>query len=212
MFSIIQAAGWPIWPLIACSILALALVFERFTSLKTPKVAPPKLTDEAISVSRGGVPGAEVVRQLEQNSLLGEVLATGFRTLNANPRITEADLRAALEGAGRQAAHKLERYLAALATIASAAPLLGLLGTVIGMIEIFGSQAGSGGVANASGGNPAQLAQGISIALYNTAFGLIVAIPSLIFWRYFRAQVDGYLLTMELATERFVRHLNTLRK
>jgi biopolymer transport protein ExbB len=114
-------------------------------------------------------------------------------------------LRSTLEGAGRQAAHKLERYLAALATIASAAPLLGLLGTVIGMIEIFGTQ-------TSSGGNPAQLAQGISIALYNTAFGLMVAIPALIFWRYFRARVDGYLLTMELATERFMRHLNTLRK
>ena len=212
MFSIIQAAGWPIWPLVACSIVALALVFERFTSLKTQKVAPPKLTDEAITVSRSGLPAAEMVRQLEQNSLLGEILATGFRALNANPRMSEDDLRAALEGAGRQAAHKLERYLAALATIASAAPLLGLLGTVIGMIEIFGSQAGGGGVTTAAGGNPAQLAQGISIALYNTAFGLIVAIPSLIFWRYFRARVDGYLLTMELATERFVRHLNTLRK
>ena len=99
--------------------------------------------------------------------------------------------------------------MAALATIASAAPLLGLLGTVIGMIEIFGSQSGGGG---SPGGNPAQLAQGISMALYNTAFGLIVAIPSLIFWRYFRARVDGYLLMMELASERFVRHLNTLRK
>jgi biopolymer transport protein ExbB len=212
LFSIIQAAGWPIWPLVACSVLALALVIERFTSLKIPKVAPPKLLDEAITVSRAAVPSPDVVAQLEQNSLLGEVLASGFRALNANPRISEDDLRSTLEGAGRQAAHKLERYLAALATIASAAPLLGLLGTVIGMIEIFGSQAGGGGVSSASGGNPAQLAQGISIALYNTAFGLMVAIPSLIFWRYFRARVDGYLLTMELAAERFVRHLNTLRK
>ena len=212
MFSIIQAAGWPIWPLVACSVLALALVIERFTSLKIPKVAPPKLLDEAITVSRAAVPSPDVVAQLEQNSLLGEVLASGFRALNANPRISEDDLRSTLEGAGRQAAHKLERYLAALATIASAAPLLGLLGTVIGMIEIFGSQAGGGGVSSAAGGNPAQLAQGISIALYNTAFGLMVAIPSLIFWRYFRARVDGYLLTMELAAERFVRHLNTLRK
>jgi biopolymer transport protein ExbB len=212
LFSIIQAAGWPIWPLVACSVLALALVIERFTSLKIPKVAPPKLLDEAITVSRAAVPSPDVVAQLEQNSLLGEVLASGFRALNANPRISEDDLRSTLEGAGRQAAHKLERYLAALATIASAAPLLGLLGTVIGMIEIFGSQAGGGGVSNAAGGNPAQLAQGISIALYNTAFGLMVAIPSLIFWRYFRARVDGYLLTMELAAERFVRHLNTLRK
>ncbi len=209
MFSIIQAAGWPIWPLVACSVIALALVMERFSSLKTRKVAPPRLLDEAITVSRGSVPSPEVVTQLEQNSLLGEVLARGFRALNANPRISEEDLRATLEGAGRQAAHKLERYLAALATIASAAPLLGLLGTVIGMIEIFGSQ---GGTSNAAGGNPAQLAQGISIALYNTAFGLMVAIPSLIFWRYFRARVDGYLLTMELSAERFVRHLNLLRK
>ena len=210
LFSIIQAAGWPIWPLVACSVLALALVIERFSSLKTSKIAPPKLIDEAITVSRQTIPSLDVVSQLEQNSLLGEVLASGFRAMNANPRLSEDDLRSTMEGSGRQAAHKLERYLAALATIASAAPLLGLLGTVIGMIEIFGSQAGSGG--GSPGGNPAQLAQGISMALYNTAFGLIVAIPSLIFWRYFRARVDGYLLMMELASERFVRHLNTLRK
>src|SRR5439155_23310609 len=102
----------------------------------------------------------------------------------------------------------LEKYLSALATIASAAPLLGLLGTVIGMIEIFGSQGNGGGM----GGNPAQLAHGIAVALYNTAFGLIVAIPSLIFWRYFRARVDEYLLNLELSGERFARHLNALRK
>ena len=207
MFSIIQAAGWPIWPLLACSIVALALIIERFSSLKTLKVAPPKLLGEAMIVSRTTLPSPDVVLKLEQNSLLGEVLASGLRALGANPRISEADLRSTLEGAGRQAAHKLERYLAALATIASAAPLLGLLGTVIGMIEIFGAQTGSAG-----GANPAQLAQGISMALYNTAFGLMVAIPALIFWRYFRARVDGYLLSMELAAEQFVRHLNRLRK
>ena len=209
MFSIIQAAGWPIWPLLACSIVALALIIERFSSLKTQRIAPPKLLAEAMIVSRTSVPPPDVMLKLEQNSILGEVLASGLRALHANPRISEADLRATLEGAGRQAAHKLERYLAALATIASAAPLLGLLGTVIGMIEIFGAQTGGGA---AGSGNPAQLAQGISMALYNTAFGLMVAIPALIFWRYFRARVDGYLLTMELAAERFVRHLNTLRK
>jgi len=212
LFSIIQAAGWPIWPLIACSVLALALVIERFSSLKTRKIAPPKLVDEAITVSRTSIPSLDVVAQLEQNSVLGEVLSSGFRALNSNPRLSEDDLRSALEGAGRQAAHKLERYLSALATIASAAPLLGLLGTVIGMIEIFGSQSGGGASGTSGGGNPAQLAQGISIALYNTAFGLIVAIPSLIFWRYFRARVDAYLLLMELGSERFVRHLNTLRR
>ncbi len=209
MFSIIQAAGWPIWPLIACSILALALIIERFISLKTSKVAPPKLLDEVLNVSRTSVPSPDVVSQLEQNSALGEVLASGFRALNASPRCSEEDLRSSMEGAGRVVAHRLERYLSALATIASAAPLMGLFGTVVGMIEIFGSQSPASG---AAGGNPAQLAHGISIALYNTAFGLMVAIPALIFWRYFRARVDGYLLTLELASERLVRHLNTLRK
>lgn len=208
LFSIIQAAGWPIWPLITCSVLALALIIERFVSLKSAKVAPPRLLDEAVAVSRHAVPAADVVSQLEQNSALGEVLATGFRVLAANPRSSEDELRAAMEGAGRAVAHRLERYLSALGTIASAAPLLGLLGTVIGMIEIFGSQAPG----NSTGGNPAQLAHGISIALYNTAFGLIVAIPALIFWRYFRSRVDEYLLVLELSSERFVRHLLTLRK
>ncbi len=208
MLSIIQAAGWPIWPLIACSILALALVIERFISLKTAKVVPPKLLEEALAVSRNGVPAPDVVTQLSQHSALGEVLASGFRAINSDPRCTEADLRATMENTGRAVAHRLERYLTALATIASAAPLLGLLGTVIGMIEIFGSQSPAGGT---TGGNPAQLAHGISVALYNTAFGLIVAIPALIFWRYFRVRVDGYLLTLELSAERFVRHLNTIR-
>lgn len=216
MLSIIQAAGWPIWPLIICSVLGLALVIERFVSLKTSRIIPPKLLDEAIMVSRNGIPGPDVVTQLEQNSVLGAVLASGFRTFNSNPRASEDDLRASLEGAGRQAAAQLQRYLGALATIASAAPLLGLLGTVIGMIEIFGSQGATGAGAGAGAvpgmGDPAQLARGISIALYNTAFGLIVAIPALIFWRYFRGRVDDYLLSLELAAERFARHLLNLRK
>jgi biopolymer transport protein ExbB len=209
LLSIIQAAGWPIWPLIASSILALALIIERFVSLKAIKVAPERLLDEVLTVSRNGVPSTDMVAQLERNSALGEVLASGFRALNANPRCSEADLRATMEGAGRQVAHRLEKYLSALATIASAAPLMGLFGTIVGMIEIFGSQGPTGGT---PGGNPAQMAHGISIALYNTAFGLIIAIPALIFWRYFRARVDGYLLTLELASERLIRHLNTLRK
>lgn len=207
MLSIIQAAGWPIWPLIACSIFALALIFERFFSLRINKIAPPRLIDEALTVSRNAVPGPDVVKQLETSSELGAVLASGFRALNINPRASEVEIRASMEDAGRVVGHRLEKYLTALATIASAAPLLGLLGTVIGMIEIFGSQGSATG-----GANPAQLAQGISIALYNTAFGLIVAIPSLIFWRYFRGRVDGYLLSMELASDRFLRHLNSLRK
>jgi len=201
LFSIIVAAGWPIWPLLACSVIALALVIERFTSLKTVRVLPPKLLDETITASHGAIPGPDVVTKLERNSMLGQVLAAGLRALNANPRCTEDDLRAAMEASGRTVAHKLERYLPALATIASAAPLLGLMGTVIGMIEIFGSQAPTGG------SNPALLAHGISVALYNTAFGLMIAIPSLIAYRYFRGLIDAYTLEMEQAAERMVPHL-----
>lgn len=208
MLSIIQAAGWPIWPLVACSVLALAIILERFVSLQSKKVAPPRLLDEVIGVTRKGIPDAEVVNQLEKNSALGQVLASGLRALNTDPQLSEEDLRASMESVGRQVAHRLEHYLSALGTIASAAPLMGLFGTVVGMIEIFGSQAPG----STTGGNPAQLAHGISIALYNTAFGLIVAIPSLIFWRYFRGRVDEYLMTLELAADRLARHLKALRK
>ena len=207
LFSIIQAAGWPIWPLVACSILALALVIERFISLKTAKVAPPRLLDEALASRALGAGARRRRPSWSRTRRSARCWPAASGRCNADPRCTEADLRATMESTGRAVAHRLERYLSALATIASAAPLLGLLGTVIGMIEIFGSQAPAGG---ATGGNPAQLAHGISVALYNTAFGLIVAIPALIFWRYFRARVDGYLLTLELAAERFARHLNTL--
>jgi biopolymer transport protein ExbB len=191
----------------------MAIVIERFLSLKTAKIAPAKLLDEVMILSRNAVPAVDIVTQLEQSSAMGEVLASGLRALNINPRCSETDLRATMEGTGRVVAHRLERYLSALATIASAAPLMGLFGTVVGMIEIFGSQSPAAGVTSGvGGGNPAQLAHGISVALYNTAFGLIIAIPSLIFWRYFRARVDGYLLTLELASERLIRHLNALRK
>lgn len=210
MFSIIQAAGWPIWPLILCSIVALALVIERFSSLRTVRVMPQRLLDEVISVTSKSLPAPEVVNKLSANSVLGTVLASGLRAVIADPRITEDGLRIAFETAGRAAVHRLERYLNTLGTIASAAPLLGLFGTVVGMIEIFGSQAPATTVG--VGGNPEQLAHGISIALYNTAFGLIVAIPTLIFWRYFRSRVDEYLLNLELSGERFARHLNAMRK
>ena len=205
MFSIIQAAGWPIWPLLACSVLALALVIERFISLRTVKIAPPRLLAEVLSVTRSSVPPPDVVNHLEQTSALGEVLASGLRALNSNPRCSEQDLRAVMEGTGRLVAHRLERCLNALATIASAAPLMGLFGTVVGMIEIFGAQTPAGG---ATGGNPAQLAHGISVALYNTAFGLIVAIPSMVFYRHFRALVDSYLVDMEQQAIRLVDAIN----
>jgi biopolymer transport protein ExbB len=201
LFSIIQAAGWPIWPLLLCSIVALTLIIERLSSLRAARVAPPRLLDEVVSVTRAHLPGADVVNKLADNSILGAVLASGLRTVIADPRLTEAVLRSSFESAGRAAVHRMERYMNTLGTIASAAPLLGLLGTVIGMIEIFGSQAPTGG------SNPALLAHGISVALYNTAFGLMIAIPSLMFYRYFRGQVEAYTLEMEQAAERMVPHL-----
>ncbi len=200
MFSIIYAAGWPVIPLILCSIAAVTLVIERLVSLRSAVIIPPKLLDEVLSVTRSHLPASDVVNKLAQNSLLGSVLASGLRAVIADPRANEASLRNAMESAGRLAVHKLERFLNALGTIASAAPLLGLLGTVIGMIEIFGSQA-------PTGNNPAALASGISIALYNTAFGLIVAIPALMFYRYFRGLVDAYTLELEQASDRLVSHL-----
>ncbi len=201
MFSIIQAAGWPIWPLILCSIVTLALIIERFSSLRALRIAPPRLLDEVMSITRERLPSADVVNKLADNSVLGKMLATGVRALVAEPRLDEQALRSTLESAGRSAVHTMERYLNTLGTIATAAPLLGLLGTVIGMIEIFGAQGPSGG------SNPTQLAHGISIALYNTAFALMIAIPALMFYRYFRGLVEAYTLQLEQAAERFVPHL-----
>jgi biopolymer transport protein ExbB len=140
-----------------------------------------------------------------QSSPLGQVLASALQCLHEDPRASEERIRERMELQGRQTTQQLERFLPALATIASIAPLLGLLGTVVGMIEIFGAD-------QAVGGNqPVQLAHGISVALYNTAFGLIVAIPSLMAWRYFRATVDRHILALESSSERFVRHLRQLR-
>lgn len=201
MLSIIQAAGWPIWPLILCSIVGLALVIERSVMLRRGRVAPEKLLDEVVGLTRTSLPSTDVIAKLGNSSALGSVLAAGLRSVVAEPRLSEDTLRLVFENAGRVMVHRLERYLNTLGSIATAAPLLGLLGTVVGMIEIFGSQSPTGGA------NPAQLAHGISIALYNTAFGLIIAIPALLFYRFFRGRVDEYTVDMEQAAERLVPHL-----
>jgi len=200
LFSIIQAAGWPIWPLLICSVIALTLIIERFSSLRTSRVAPRRLLDEVLGISSQNLPTPDVVNRLAEHSLLGQVLAAGLRAVTAEPRMPAAKLQQVFELAGRRAIHQLERYLNTLGTIATAAPLLGLLGTVVGMIEIFGAQA-------PGGGNPAQLAHGISIALYNTAFGLMVAIPALMFYRYFKGRVEEYVLELEQSSDRMLSHL-----
>jgi biopolymer transport protein ExbB len=181
--------------------VALALIIERLSSLRPSRVAPPSLADEVVTVTRNSLPSADIVNKLSQNSVLGSVLAHGVRSVIADPRITEQGLRQSFESAGRAAVHRLERYLNTLGSIAAVAPLLGLFGTVVGMIDIFGSQSPAGG------NNPAILAHGISVALYNTALGLIVAIPSLLFYRYLRGRVDEFSIEMEQAAERLVPHL-----
>lgn len=182
----------------------MALIVERFLTLRASKVAPSRLVDEVISVTRASLPSADTIQKLAENSVLGQVLAQGLQTATEG-KISEERLRVGLEAAGRQAVHELERNLNALGTIASAAPLFGLLGTVIGMIEIFGASGASG--SGSSGASPQDLAHGISVALYNTAFGLMVAIPALVAHRHFRGRVDAFILQMEQAADRIVPHL-----
>ncbi len=194
MFSIILAAGWPIWFLLATSVIALALIIERILVLRRDKIIPPKLLEEVVGLVRSKKITPEVVTRLESNSPLGKVLAAGLRNEKASREV----MKESIEEAGRAVTHDLERFLNHIGTIATAAPLLGLFGTVIGMIEIFGAQAPTGST------NPAQLAHGISVSLYNTAFGLVVAIPSLIFYRHFRGKVDSFVVEMEQQAVRFV--------
>jgi biopolymer transport protein ExbB len=201
LFSIVQAAGWPIWFLILASVAAVALIVERSLSLKRLKVMPPKLLQEVLTVHRNGQVTGEVIQRLEANSPLGRVLATALRHSHSN-RIAA---REAVEETGRAVVHDLEKYLSILGTIATVSPLLGLFGTVIGMIEIFGAQA-------PSGTNPQKLAHGISVALYNTALGIGVAIPALIAYRHFRSKVDGYMIEMEQHAIRVVDTVSGARQ
>lgn len=201
MLSLIEAAGWPIWPLIIASIIALALIIERLWSLRQSIVAPEGLVDKVLAEyrERGATP--ELLTKTAHRAPLGRILAAGL----ANVKSPRPVMREAIEEVGRLVTHDLERFLPTLGTIAAIGPLLGLLGTVIGMIEIFGSQ-------GTSGSNPIVLAHGISIALYNTAMGLIVAIPSMIFYRYFRGKVDELVVEMEQQAIKLVDFAHNERK
>lgn len=186
MLEIIKAAGWPIWPLIIASIISLAIIGERFWALRREVVAPSNLLPEVQKwLGQGGVT-KETLNKLENHSMLGSVFASAMSSAKSSREVTKESI----EETGRAVAHKLERYLPILGTIATVAPLLGLLGTVIGMVELFGSFTNSGH-------DVAQFARGISVALYNTAAGIIVAVPSMIAYRYFRSKVDDLLVDME---------------
>jgi biopolymer transport protein ExbB len=195
VLAIIEAAGWPIWPLIVASIIALGIIVERAWSLQHSRVAPRDLLPEvAQEVKHKGVT-QDLLNRLAQGPLLARLFAVGLKNVRSSREV----MKESLEESGRVAAHELERFLTTLGTIASLAPLMGLFGTVVGMIEIFGAQGGPGMTTN-----PAQLAHGISVALYNTGFGLLVAIPSMIFYRHYRAKVDGLVVEMEMQAVKLV--------
>ena len=201
MFAFIEAAGWPVWPLVLASIISLAIIGERAWSLRASVVAPASLLNQVVQEYRQNGANPQLLGRLAAGSPLAQVFAAGLRNVKSSPQI----MKEAIDETGRAVAHDLERFLTTLGTIATVSPLLGLLGTVIGMIEIFGSQA-------PSGSNPIVLAHGISIALYNTAMGLIVAIPSMIFHRHYRNQVDSLIVEMESQAVKLVEILHGERK
>ncbi len=203
MLVILSAAGWPIYPLLLASIIALALIIERLISLRRGAIVPRGLLEKVLSDLRKSGPSDELASRLQEHSPLGQVLAAGVR----NVRSTREVMKEAIEEAGHTVAHDLGRFLTTLGTIATVSPLLGLFGTVIGMIELFGAQGPSG-----VGADPQQLAHGISVALYNTAYGLLVAIPSLIAHRHFRAQVDTLVIEMEQQAVKLVEVLHGERR
>ncbi len=201
MFAIVEAAGWPIWFLIFASIIATGLITERLFYLRSSRITPPALLDEVVKeLKQRGVSDAMLIK-LDKHSPLGRIFAAGLKNIKSTPEI----MKESIEEAGRACSHDLERFLTTLGTIASISPLLGLFGTVVGMIEIFGAQ-------TTAGNSPAVLAHGISVALYNTAFGLIVAIPSMIFYRHFRAKADGLTVEMEQQAIKLVEIVHGQRR
>ena len=201
MISIIQAAGWPIWPLLLASVISVALIIERLVALRRSKVVPAGLLQRAVGEFKRGANNDKLLDELDRHSPLGRVLSAGLRNVNNSREV----MKESIEEAGSAVAHEMSRYLTTLGTIASISPLMGLFGTVVGMIEIFGAQ-------SPTGTNPLQLAHGISVALYNTGFGIFIAIPSLIFWRHFRATVDGFVVEMEQQAVRLVEYMHGDRK
>ncbi len=193
MFAIIQAAGWPIYFLLAVSIIAVALIIERFMILREEKIVPGGLLEKVLAAYQKQGVSEDMLEKLSQDSPLGQVLASGLRNYKSSRYV----MKDAIEEAGSAVAHELERFLTTLGTIATISPLMGLFGTVVGMIEIFNSQ-------SPTGSNPQELAHGISVALYNTAFGLVIAIPAMIFFRHFRGRVEGFVVEMEQQAAKLV--------
>lgn len=201
MLAIIEQAGWPIWPLVFASILSLAIIGERLWTLRSSVIAPRQLLPQVLQELQQKGITPELMDRLAKNGPLGRIFAAGLR----NASSTREVMKEAIEEEGRAVAHELERFLTTLGTIATAAPLWGLFGTVIGMVEIFAAL-------KDAGADPSQLGHGISIVLYNTAAGLLVAIPSLIFYRHFRAKIDALIVEMEQQAIKLVEVLHGERR
>lgn len=187
MFEFIKAGGWLMLPIILCSILALAIIVERFWTLQRKRVAPKTLVSDIWQRARAGGLDAGTIAELRAGSPLGRVLAAGLMNMNEDRQ----RMKESIEETGRHVVNELERYLNALGTIAAITPLLGLLGTVLGMVKVFTA------ISMVGTGNTGALAGGISEALITTVAGLSVAIPSLMFYRFFTARVEELVVTME---------------
>ncbi len=194
--SIIIEAGWPIWPLLFISVVALAIIFERLMALRLNRVYPIDVPIEAFRLLRSNGVNEESLEKLAQSSLGGKVLSTILA--NKQQPINEIRLRA--EETGADIAHEMQRFLPALGMIATIAPLMGLFGTVIGMIEIFAAY-------QPGGTDPGQLARGISIALYNTGFGILIAVPAAIAHRLLRVHVNNLLVKIEQSARSLIQQI-----
>lgn len=202
MFEIIKAGGWVMWPIILCSIVALAIVCERCWSLQRKRVIPPGLVEQVWQWTRSGALDAKHIHVLSRSSALGRILAAGL----VNMRHDREVMKEAIEEVGRHVAHDLTRYLNMLGTIAAISPLLGLLGTVFGMIRMFAALSEHGA------GNPMELSAGIGQALITTAAGLTIAIPSLMLHRYLRGKVESLVIDMEQEAIKMVEILHGERE
>ncbi len=198
MFEFITAGGILMIPIILISILAMAIIGALFFSLSEKKVMPDGTTNAARKLALSGRPSPAQINKLRENSLLGRVLATGLE----NAHLPRHSLKESIEETGRHVIHAMDKYMTTLGTIAAIAPLLGLLGTVVGMINVF-SVITSQGV-----GSPTDLAGGISQALITTAAGISVAVPALIFHRYFRGKINDYAIEMEKETMKLIDTIN----
>lgn len=194
MFEIIKSGGWMMLPIILCSITAMAIIGERLWSLQRKRIIPPDLVPYIWQLHRENKLDDATIRRIRMSSPLGRILAAGLFNRKHGREI----MKTSIEEVGRQVTHELERYLTALGSLASITPLMGLLGTVDGIIRVF-SDISTGGM-----GDPTILSAGISEALICTASGLVVAIPSLFFHRYFERLVDDHVVRMEEESMRLI--------